>query len=162
MRFAREQVRGEDVATMKEWIVLRSRRHLVNVVLEARRERPLYVVGLYAEHRRTGRLERAGIDRVALCEECLGPLDPIYPAERTFPDRATIAKRAPSMWRYREWLPFEGEPALSLDTGFTPLVEAPRLARVLGVARAWVKNDSVSHPSLSFKDRVWPGIGSAR
>ena len=91
---------------------------------------------------------------VAVCEECLGPLDPIYPAERIFPDRATIAKRAPSMWRYREWLPFEGEPALSLDTGFTPLVDAPRLARALGVARAWIKNDSVSHPSLSFKDRV--------
>jgi threonine synthase len=28
------------------------------------------------------------------------------------------------------------------------------LAARLGVARAWVKNDSVSHPSLSFKDRV--------
>src|SRR3954468_2359707 len=91
---------------------------------------------------------------VAVCETCLGPLDPIYPAERSFPDRATIAGRAPSMWRYREWLPFEGEPALSLDTGFTPLVEAPRLARVIGVARVWIKNDSVSHPSLSFKDRV--------
>src|SRR5207245_11405782 len=36
----------------------------------------------------------------------------------------------------------------------TPLVEAPALARRLGVARAWVKNDTVSHPSLSFKDRV--------
>src|SRR2546422_6685983 len=36
----------------------------------------------------------------------------------------------------------------------TPLFEAPRLARRLGVARAWVKNDTVSHPSLSFKDRV--------
>lgn len=91
---------------------------------------------------------------IAVCEECLGPLDPVYPADRNYPDRATIAKRAPSMWRYREWLPFEGEPALSLDTGFTPLVEAPRLAAKLGVARAWVKNDSVSHPSLSFKDRV--------
>src|SRR3954466_12807339 len=91
---------------------------------------------------------------VAVCENCLGPLDPIYPAERSFPDRATIAGRAPSMWRYREWLPFEGEPALSLDTGFTPLVEAPRLARVIGVARVWIKNDSVSPPSLSFKDRV--------
>ena len=30
----------------------------------------------------------------------------------------------------------------------------PRLARRLGVARVWVKNDAVSHPSLSFKDRV--------
>jgi threonine synthase len=36
----------------------------------------------------------------------------------------------------------------------TPLVEAPTLARRLGVARAWLKNDSVSHPTLSFKDRV--------
>ncbi|MGH7720451.1 MAG: threonine synthase, partial [Gemmatimonadaceae bacterium] len=30
----------------------------------------------------------------------------------------------------------------------------PALARQLGVTRAWVKNDAVSHPSLSFKDRV--------
>ncbi|MDE3150907.1 MAG: threonine synthase, partial [Gemmatimonadota bacterium] len=43
---------------------------------------------------------------------------------------------------------------LSPDTGFTPLVEAPRLAARLGVARCWIKNDAVSHPSLSFKDRV--------
>jgi hypothetical protein len=28
------------------------------------------------------------------------------------------------------------------------------LAGRLGVARAWVKNDAVSHPTLSFKDRV--------
>jgi threonine synthase len=34
------------------------------------------------------------------------------------------------------------------------LFESPALARRLGVARAWVKNDAVSHPSLSFKDRV--------
>jgi threonine synthase len=58
------------------------------------------------------------------------------------------------MWRYREWLPFEGLPVHSLDTGFTALVEAPRLAARLGVARVRIKNDTVSHPSLSFKDRV--------
>ena len=91
---------------------------------------------------------------VAICEHCLGPLEPLYPAVRLLPDRATIASREPSLWRYREWLPFDGAPALSLDTGFTPLVEAPRLAALIGVARAWVKNDTVSHPSLSFKDRV--------
>jgi threonine synthase len=90
----------------------------------------------------------------AICAQCLGPLDPDYDASRPRPDREAIAARAPSLWRYREWLPFEGEPALSLDTGFTPLVEAPELARRLNVARAWVKNDSVCHPSLSFKDRV--------
>jgi threonine synthase len=91
---------------------------------------------------------------VAICEHCLSPLEPLYPVERELPDRNTISRRSPSLWRYREWLPFEGEPLLSLDTGFTPLVEAPRLAQRLGIARVWVKNDSVSHPSLSFKDRV--------
>src|SRR3989475_164102 len=91
---------------------------------------------------------------VAICDQCLGPLDPVYDPTRRLPDRATIAGRAPSLWRYQEWLPFDGEPVLSLDTGFTPLVEAPALARRLGVAHAWVKNDTVCHPSLSFKDRV--------
>jgi threonine synthase len=90
----------------------------------------------------------------ATCEECLGPLEPSYPAGRVLPTARTIASRAPSLWRYREWLPFEDPPAVSLDSGFTPLLETPALARRLGVARAWVKNDAVSHPSLSFKDRV--------
>src|SRR3989440_7678760 len=104
------------------------------------------------------RCRSCGADRaaapLAICEQCLGPLDPVYDPARALPDRATIAARAPSLWRYREWLPFEGDIVHSLDTGFTPLFEAPRLARRLGVARAWVKNDTVSHPSLSFKDRV--------
>jgi threonine synthase len=90
----------------------------------------------------------------ALCFECLGPLEPAYDENRALPDRAAIAGRAPSLWRYREWLPFEGNPAYAREVGWTPLIEAPRIARRLGVARAWIKNDSVSHPSLSFKDRV--------
>ena len=89
----------------------------------------------------------------AICGECLGPLEPRYPA-RSLPDAETIGRRSPSLWRYREWLPFEGEPALALETGFTPLIEVPALADRLGVARLWIKNDSVSHPTLSFKDRV--------
>src|SRR2546421_4709790 len=104
------------------------------------------------------RCRSCGADRaaapVAICEQCLGPLEPVYDPARPLPDRATIAARAPSLWRYREWLPFDGDIVHSLDTGFTPLLETPRLARRLGVARAWGKNDTVSHPSLSFKDRV--------
>ncbi|HVH11274.1 MAG TPA: threonine synthase [Gemmatimonadales bacterium] len=91
---------------------------------------------------------------VAVCGQCLGPLDPVYDPDRALPDRDAIEARPPTLWRYREWLPLEGAPTLSLDTGYTPLVEAPALARRLGVARAWIKNDTVSHPSLSFKDRV--------
>ncbi len=91
---------------------------------------------------------------IAICPECLGPLEPAYDPKRRLPSRAEIERRPRSLWRYREWLPFEGEPLLSLDSGFTPLVDAPVLAHRLGVARALVKNDAVSHPTLSFKDRV--------
>jgi threonine synthase len=95
-----------------------------------------------------------GPSPVAICERCLGPLEPLYPSSRELPDQATIAARDRSLWRYHEFLPFDGSPRWSLDTGVTPLFEAPVLARRLGVARAWIKNDSVSHPTLSFKDRV--------
>jgi threonine synthase len=78
----------------------------------------------------------------------------VYDPARRLPHRDEIAGRPASLWRYREWLPLDGEPVHARETGFTPLLEVPRLARRLGVARAWVKNDSVSHPSLSFKDRV--------
>jgi threonine synthase len=90
----------------------------------------------------------------AVCEQCLGPLEPAYDPVRRLPSREQIEARPRSIWRYREWLPILGEPTLSLDTGFTPLLDAPALAKALGVRRAWVKNDAVSHPSLSFKDRV--------
>ena len=58
------------------------------------------------------------------------------------------------MWRYQEWLPLAGEPIHSKEVGFTPLIEVPSLARVLGVKRFWIKNDAVLFPTLSFKDRV--------
>jgi len=77
----------------------------------------------------------------------------LYPTT-TRPSRATIAQRDHTLWRYREFLPLDGAPELSLDSGFTPLLESPALAHRIGVARVWLKNDAVSHPSLSFKDRV--------
>jgi threonine synthase len=91
---------------------------------------------------------------LATCPECLGPLEPAYDPARRLPTRREIDSRPRSIWRYREWLPIVDEPVVSTDTGLTPLVDAPALARALGVRRALVKNDAVSHPSLSFKDRV--------
>ena len=90
----------------------------------------------------------------ANCERCLGPLEPTYPSSRVLPDREDIERRAPSLWRYRTWLSFVSAPVHSLDTGFTPLVDAPRLAAKLELGRAWIKHDAVSHPTLSFRDRV--------
>jgi threonine synthase len=40
------------------------------------------------------------------------------------------------------------------QVGFTPLVKADRLAKAIGVKACYVKNDTVNHPTLSFKDRV--------
>ena len=67
----------------------------------------------------------AGYDAqaLAICENCIGPLEPVYDDKRARPDRATIARRPPSLWRYREWLPLDGEPVYSTETGFTPLIE---------------------------------------
>src|SRR5688500_17120535 len=59
---------------------------------------------------------------IAICERCLGPLEPVYPIARLLPDRTTISNRQHSLWRYSEFLPLEGTPRLSLDTGLTPLV----------------------------------------
>jgi len=59
-----------------------------------------------------------------------------------------------NLWRYRELLPVEGEPTNALNTGFTPLVKADNLARHLGVKKLYIKDDTVAHPTLSFKDRV--------
>ena len=58
------------------------------------------------------------------------------------------------MWRYRELLPIENEPTVGLQTGFTPLIRARRLAERLGVDELYIKNDTVNYPTLSFKDRV--------
>jgi len=89
-----------------------------------------------------------------VCPNCLGPLEPDYDPDRPLPDRAEIAARPRSLWRYREWLPFTGRPVRCLNAGWTPLIDAPRLAAALGVSRCLVKHDAGSFPSLSFKDRV--------
>jgi threonine synthase len=99
-----------------------------------------------------GRPHDAGPSHV--CPECLGPLEPVYDPHRQLPDRNEIAARPPSLWRYREWLPFTGRPVRCLNAGWTPLIDAPRLAESLGVSRCLVKHDAGSFPSLSFKDRV--------
>src|SRR4029079_1830922 len=50
--------------------------------------------------------------------------------------------------------PITGEPRTGFTSGFTPLVRADRLAERLGVRELYIKDDSVNHPSLSYKDRV--------
>jgi threonine synthase len=66
---------------------------------------------------------------------------------------ASLAGREPTLWRYRELLPlFPGETPVSLGEGFTPLIHAGRLGRERGLARLYVKDESLN-PTNSFKAR---------
>jgi threonine synthase len=91
-----------------------------------------------------------------VCELCFGPLEIQYDyaAIRKTITRETIASRERNLWRYRELLPINGEPRVGLYSGCTPLVRAERLGEALGVKELYVKDDSVNHPSFSYKDRV--------
>jgi len=91
---------------------------------------------------------------VYACERCLGPLEPVYDYDRIRLTRADIESRPKNIWRYRELLPIEGEPRTGFHSGFTPLVRATRLAQRLGMRELYIKDDSVNHPTLSYKDRV--------
>jgi threonine synthase len=91
-----------------------------------------------------------------VCDKCLGPLEVTYdyPAIAAVLSRGAIEARPKNLWRYRELLPIAGDPRTGLHSGFTPLVRAERLAAKLGVRELYVKDDSVNHPTCSYKDRV--------
>ena len=90
-----------------------------------------------------------------VCAECLGPLEVSYDydAVRSVMTRSLVESRPRSLWRYLELLPVN-EPRTGFNSGFTPLVRATRLARELGLAELYLKDDSVNHPTFSYKDRV--------
>jgi threonine synthase len=87
------------------------------------------------------------------CPKCGGLLEAIY-------DLAPLRARGPGaafagrgLWRYHPVLPIR-DPAhfVSLGEGATPLIEAPALARVLGVRRLLLKFEG-ANPTGTIKDR---------
>ena len=91
-----------------------------------------------------------------VCETCFGPLEIVYDYDAIAKaiSREKIAGRDKNLWRYRELLPIDEEPRVGMYSGFTPLVKADRLAEALGVKELYIKDDSVNHPTFSYKDRV--------
>jgi threonine synthase len=93
---------------------------------------------------------------VSICEACFSPVELAYDLdairEAVTPD--DIARRSPNLWRYAELLPLPEGFEPPLPAGFTPLVDAPRLGKQLGLSHLYLKNDGVCFPTLSFKDRV--------
>lgn len=111
-----------------------------------------YVQGLKC--RECGR--EYAIEPIYVCEFCFGPLEVIYDYKKIAKvlTKRKIQQRGKNLWRYRELLPVDGEPVAGINAGFTPLVKAERLAAALGVKELYIKDDTVAHPTLSFKDRV--------
>jgi len=94
------------------------------------------------------------LEPLNLCEFCFSPLEVNYDYKSMaeMVNREKLSEGPPSMWRYRDMLPVEGE-AVDIGTGFTPLTKADNLGRELGLDQLYIKNDGLN-PSYSFKDRV--------
>src|SRR3989338_9014851 len=93
---------------------------------------------------------------IHVCSFCFGPLEVEYDYDsiKKVLTKNLIASRSENMWRYKELLPLDGEPTVGIDAGFTPLIRARNLEKVLGVKELYIKNDSVNYPTWSSKDRV--------
>ncbi len=95
-------------------------------------------------------------EAIHVCEFCFGPLEVDYDYEsiKKVVTKKSIESGPPTMWRYEALLPLDEPPKVGLHTGFTPLVRAKNLGKALGLNNLYLKNDSVNHPTFSFKDRV--------
>jgi len=95
------------------------------------------------------------LDARYVCEQCFGPLEVSYDLSGLDPEEARRKIQAGSrgIWRYSDFLPFDGRPGDPLEPGLTPLIRADRLAERLGLGELWIKNDA-ANPTHSFKDRV--------
>jgi threonine synthase len=96
------------------------------------------------------------LDASYVCENCFGPLEVAYDYSELDPVevKRRIQAGSQGIWRYADFLPFQGRPNDPLEPGLTPLVRADRLAERLGIeGELWIKNDA-ANPTHSFKDRV--------
>jgi threonine synthase len=98
-------------------------------------------------------------DMEAFCPTCGKCLDVAYDYElavsrlRELP----MSDRPANIWRLAELLPIRDSSAqarVGQFSGLTPLIPATRLGAELGLKKLYVKDDSTSRPSLSYKDRV--------
>ena len=86
----------------------------------------------------------------SICPICGQPFLVHY--DSPWPDRDAILPRW-DMWRYAAVLPLlDSESPVSLGEGATPMHELPTLAREIGIARLWVKDEGLN-PTASFKAR---------
>ena len=93
---------------------------------------------------------------VGHCDRCGQPVLAVPAAPVS-----TVEGPGSGIWRYRHRLPLPDLAGLSLGEGRTPVVAAPVLAELAGVAEVWLKLDHLN-PTGSFKDRaVAAGVAHA-
>ncbi len=93
------------------------------------------------------------------CPDCGKGLDIAYDYElaaryfKEFPS----SERPQNIWHFEELLPIldaSAQARVGRYAGYTPLIHADRLGAELGLSNLYLKDDSTSRPSLSYKDRV--------
>jgi len=91
-----------------------------------------------------------GDSLASVCPKCGQPWLVRY--DSPWPARDAIGTRW-DMWRYSAVMPVrDEEKPVSLGEGATPILDLPLLARELGVAQLWVKDEGLN-PTASFKAR---------
>lgn len=95
----------------------------------------------------------------AFCPKCGKCLDVEYDYQlaRRRLDELPMERRPLNIWRLQELLPIvdaSAQAKVGQFSGQTPLIPAGRLGAELGLKKLYVKDDSSSRPSFSYKDRV--------
>jgi threonine synthase len=93
------------------------------------------------------------------CPDCGKGLDVVYDYELAARHFAEVApgQRPQNIWHFEELLPIvdaRAQARVGRFSGYTPLIQADRLGAELGIANLYIKDDSASRPSFSYKDRV--------
>ena len=99
------------------------------------------------------------LDTTSKCLGCGNGLDIDYDYELAKARLGEVppAEREINIWRFEELLPIvdaKAQARVGRYSGRTPLIHADRLGAELGLKKLYLKDDSTSRPSLSYKDRV--------
>lgn len=98
-------------------------------------------------------------DTVFSCPDCGKGLDVVYDYELAARHFREVPRfeRPQNIWHFEELLPIverSAQARVGRHSGYTPLIHADRLGAELGLSNLYLKDDSTSRPSLSYKDRV--------
>jgi threonine synthase len=98
-------------------------------------------------------------EQVFACPDCGKGLDIEYDYElaQRHVQEVPREERPHNIWRFEELLPIvlrDAQERVARYAGCTPLIHADRLGAELGIPNLYIKDDSTSRPSLSYKDRV--------